>query len=254
MTLTFFVITDFMINYLGDECPKILRIYSEMLERQIFPVPRDCNSEKNFNGRRYALYGKEDHIKVALHHLIREPHNKFSSRIREFDLLFKNNSKTPENVDQEKIDEYKKLITDASMDEIAKYDIILCTCSVSASNRIVRAANITQVVVDECAMCMEPEVLIPLVCFKPKQIVLVGDHRQLRPIILCSKARRLGMERSLFERWAELIRLQYRNFHNKQLLVMLNKQYRMVRTQAGQTKNIKPSLIMLTCILHINVI
>ena len=221
-----------MIDYLGDKCPKILRIYSEMLERQIFPVPRDCNSEKHSSGRRYALYGKEEHKKVALHHLIREKHNKFSSRIRNFDRLFANNTKTPENVEQEKIDEYKKLIIDASMDEIAKYDIILCTCSVSASNRIVRAANITQVIIDECAMCMEPEVLIPLVHFKPKQIVLVGDHRQLRPIVLCSKARRLGMERSLFERWAELIRQQYRDRQSKQLLVMLNKQYRMVSIKA----------------------
>ncbi len=73
-------------------------------------------------------------------------------------------------------------------------------------------------------MCMEPEVLIPLVSFKPRQVVLVGDHRQLRPIILCSKARRLGMERSLFKRWADLAHKQ----HNQQLFVMLDTQYRMV--------------------------
>ncbi len=82
----------------------------------------------------------------------------------------------------------------------------------------------TQVIVDECGMCMEPEVLIPLVSFRPRQVVLVGDHRQLRPIILCNKARRLGMERSLFERWAELAHCR----QNRQLFVMLNKQYRMV--------------------------
>jgi superfamily I DNA and/or RNA helicase len=80
--------------------------------------------------------------------------------------------------------------------------------------------------VDECGMCMEPEVLIPLVSFKPRQVVLVGDHRQLRPIVLCSKARRLGMERSLFERWAGLA--NNNNKHNQKLFVMLSKQYRMV--------------------------
>jgi superfamily I DNA and/or RNA helicase len=83
-----------------------------------------------------------------------------------------------------------------------------------------------QVIVDECGMCMEPEVLIPLVSFKPQQVVLVGDHRQLRPIVLCSKARRLGMERSLFERWAMLVNNS--NKHNQKLFVMLSIQYRMV--------------------------
>jgi superfamily I DNA and/or RNA helicase len=77
-------------------------------------------------------------------------------------------------------------------------------------------------------MCMEPEVLIPLVNCKPQQIVLVGDHRQLRPIILCCQARRLGMERSLFERWAKLFESEQDN--SQRAFVMLDKQYRMVRT------------------------
>lgn len=138
-------ILDFMKDYLGDKCPRILRVYSEMLERQIFPIPRDCNSEKQQQGRRYALYGKDYLAEVSLHHLIRKPDNKFSKRLKQYDDLFRKNLNTPENIEQEKIEAYKKLVTDASMAEIAKYDVILCTCAVSASNRMIRAANIAQV-------------------------------------------------------------------------------------------------------------
>ncbi len=139
------VVADFMKDYLGDKCPSILRVYSEMLERQIFPIPRDCNSEKQLKGRRYALYGKDYLADVTLHHLIRKPGNKFSKRLLDYDTLFHKNKATPEKIEQDTVEAYKKLVTDASMAEIAKYDVILCTCAVSASKRITRAANIVQV-------------------------------------------------------------------------------------------------------------
>ncbi len=53
------------------------------------------------------------------------------------------------------------------------------------------------------------------------QIVLIGDHKQLRPIVKNERVRRLGMAKSLFER--------YHTMHQKRT-VMLDTQYRMVRT------------------------
>ena len=47
------------------------------------------------------------------------------------------------------------------------------------------------------------------------QVVLIGDHKQLRPIISNQVAKDLGMEKSLFERHAENA-------------IMLDTQYRMV--------------------------
>ena len=217
-----------MISYLGSDCLKIIRVYSEMLERQLFPIPRDCNAEKYSNSRQYNLAGKE-HVNKdkALHFLIRQPSNSFSAQIIRYDKKFKQNEKTPEKISQDDIDKYKQLIYIASVEEIRKHDIIFCTCAISASGRIKEGANIAQVIVDECAMCIEPEVFVPLVSFKPQQIVLVGDHKQLRPIITYKKARNLGMDKSLFERWAELI---HGKFLNKNLFVMLNEQYRMVKS------------------------
>ena len=65
-------------------------------------------------------------------------------------------------------------------------------------------------------MCMEPECLVPLVSFKStNQVVLIGDHKQLQPIVFNNVARDLGLEKSLFERY-------------KNRALMLTEQYRMV--------------------------
>ena len=64
-------------------------------------------------------------------------------------------------------------------------------------------------------MCKEPESLIPVVSTCAQQVILVGDHKQLQPIILEKRAKSLGLGRSLFQRYAKNAK-------------MLTKQYRMV--------------------------
>jgi superfamily I DNA and/or RNA helicase len=61
--------------------------------------------------------------------------------------------------------------------------------------------------------------MLPIVATQAKQVVLIGDHKQLRPIIKCQPAADLGLDQSLFERL-------YTKF--KHYTVFLNKQYRMV--------------------------
>jgi len=76
-----------------------------------------------------------------------------------------------------------------------------------------------QVIIDECGMCKEAECLVPVVSCRPQQVVLIGDHQQLQPIILNKTAQNFGLDRSLFERYAT-------SAH------MLTMQYRMVRHRA----------------------
>jgi hypothetical protein len=90
-----------MLDYLGDKCPKILRVYSEMLERQVFPIPQDCNSERRSNSSRYALYGRNVRNDVALHHIIREPHQEFSAEILYYDRLFEQKIKEARDLMEE---------------------------------------------------------------------------------------------------------------------------------------------------------
>ena len=72
-----------------------------------------------------------------------------------------------------------------------------------------------QLIIDECAMCKEAESLIPVVSSSARQVVLVGDHKQLQPVIQEHSARNCGLGRSLFERHASHA-------------VQLQEQYRMV--------------------------
>ena len=201
---------------LGKNCPKIIRVYSQALEKQVFPIPRDSLHIGSGGGRHYELIDKDDNKDIALHHIIRQKGKKFSTKIKRFDKIFAANRDIPEEISDEQVEEYQKLVTEAAMQELKEYDIILCTCAASVSPRVLRSVNINQIITDECGMCMEPETLIPLQAFKSaRQVVLIGDHKQLQPIVMNSVAKGLGLDVSLFERY-------------KDRAIMLTEQYRMV--------------------------
>eukprot|EP00659_Diplonema_papillatum_P018766 gene18766-28974_t len=88
---------------------------------------------------------------------------------------------------------------------------VICSTNVNVGDRRLRNFRFKQVLVDESTQATEPECLIPLVQ-GAKQVVLVGDHCQLGPVIMCKQAAKAGLARSLFERLVMLgirpIRLQ----------------------------------------------
>ena len=74
-----------------------------------------------------------------------------------------------------------------------------------------------QLIIDECAMSPEPQSMAPIIATQAQQVVLIGDHKQLRPIIRCQPAAELGLNQSLFERlfkkfpaYTIFLRIQYR--------------------------------------------
>ena len=93
-------------------------------------------------------------------------------------------------------------------------DIVCCTC-VSAADPRISKLRFKHVLVDEATQATEPECMIPLV-MGAKQVVLVGDHCQLGPVILSKAAARAGFKQSLFERMIALgirpirLEVQYR--------------------------------------------
>lgn len=97
----------------------------------------------------------------------------------------------------------EKLVLDAA-------EVICCTC-VGAGDPRVASRRFRSVLIDEATQATEPEALISLV-HGVEQAIMVGDHRQLGPVLMnkaCSKA---GFDRSLFERLMQVgirpIRLQ----------------------------------------------
>ncbi|PLB36416.1 putative regulator of nonsense transcripts [Aspergillus candidus] len=82
----------------------------------------------------------------------------------------------------------KQLTRSAEREILNNADVICCTC-----------LKFRTVLIDESTQSAEPECMIPLV-LGCKQVVLVGDHQQLGPVIMNKKAAKAGLNQSLFER------------------------------------------------------
>ena len=93
-------------------------------------------------------------------------------------------------------------------------DVVCTTCVGSGDSRLGRF-RFKHVLIDESTQSCEPETLLALVR-GARQVVLVGDHCQLGPVILCKEATKAGLGRSLFERLVLLgvrpyrLQVQYR--------------------------------------------
>lgn len=105
---------------------------------------------------------------------------------------------------------YKSLVRNAEREVLGAADVICCTCVGAGDPRLAKLKFRT-VLIDESTQSAEPECMIPLV-LGCKQVVLVGDHQQLGPVIMNKKAAKAGLNQSLFERLTFLgctpIRLQ----------------------------------------------
>lgn len=84
------------------------------------------------------------------------------------------------------------------MEILEAADVVCVTC-VGAGDPRLRGFRFQHVLVDEATQAAEPECLIPCV-MGAKQVILVGDHCQLGPVIMCKKAGEAGLSQSLFER------------------------------------------------------
>lgn len=101
-------------------------------------------------------------------------------------------------------------------DVLDECDVVCTTCITSAAN-VLAVADFPVVFLDEASMSTEPASLIPFMkgsC----HVSLIGDHKQLPPVITSPEAKALGLGVSLFERLIEEARVPS---------IMLDTQYRM---------------------------
>ncbi|KFR06758.1 Helicase with zinc finger domain 2 [Nipponia nippon] len=186
---------------------KPLRVYGEAIETIEYPYP---GSNRHIS-RKALRDAKPKHelSEIILHHRIRRPPNPFWKEICNFDARMKRR----EQITEEETKHYKNQLSAARAYELVHHNVILCTCS-TASSPSLEQLNVKQVIVDECAMSTEPETLIPLVSHhRAEKVVLLGDHKQLRPVVSNDFCKSLGMETSLFERYrnqAWMLDTQYR--------------------------------------------
>lgn len=92
----------------------------------------------------------------------------------------------------------KRLTAKAEQEILRNAQVICCTC-VGAGDSRLRSFKFKRVLIDESTQATEPECIIPAMS-GAQQLILVGDHCQLGPVIMCKKAARAGLSQSLFER------------------------------------------------------
>ena len=83
-------------------------------------------------------------------------------------------------------------------DILDQAQVLCCTC-IGVGHQLLDGRKFTRVLLDEATQATEPASLVPLVR-GARQIVLVGDHRQLPPTVISRRAENGGLRRSLFER------------------------------------------------------
>ncbi|CAK0889001.1 unnamed protein product [Prorocentrum cordatum] len=82
---------------------------------------------------------------------------------------------------------------------VSSAQVVCATCTGAASSHL-DTISFPCVLIDEAGQVTEPLTLLPLVRPGLHQAVLVGDHRQLPPTVVCKKAERKGLKTPLFER------------------------------------------------------
>ncbi|XP_065905889.1 regulator of nonsense transcripts 1-like [Dysidea avara] len=93
---------------------------------------------------------------------------------------------------------YRFLKRQCERELLQNADVICCTCVGAGDPRLVKF-RFRMVLIDESTQATEPECMVPIV-LGARQVILVGDHCQLGPVVMCKKAAKAGLSQSLFER------------------------------------------------------
>ena len=76
---------------------------------------------------------------------------------------------------------------------------VVCTTCMNVTDKRLVNYKFTRILIDEATQAKEPESLIPLMK-GAIQLILVGDHKQLKPCVKCLDCAEHGLEKSMFER------------------------------------------------------
>lgn len=218
-----YLCTDLLLNAKSpvamDLQSKIVRVYSKTVEKNDFPGPK-CDPEV-YQKERSDAKSRKEYNGYALHYMIRRVNPVICELDQQLEKLAKK-GKIPSKSLQ---DEHRKAVHGAEIEVLKNAKLILCTCNEASSHRILNSVQPDYVIIDEAAMATEPECMIPIL--RAKHVVLIGDHKQLKPVIEYRRAEEMGLGVSLFQRYVEkakikplLLNVQYRMVHKINLRVV----------------------------------
>ncbi|CAO1360493.1 unnamed protein product [Diamesa serratosioi] len=155
------------------------------------------------------------------------PYNKI------FRFLSSTNVKSTDKV-QKSILNSQRLNTYPSYEELYHFNIVIIT--LSTSSRLVQAGvnenHFDYIFIDECGAASEPECLVPIIGLGARMngistnLVLLGDHKQLGPVLVSDRASNLGLSVSLLERIMLLPKYSNNPRYDNNYVVQLLDNYR----------------------------
>ena len=113
---------------------------------------------------------------------------------------------------------YKERISNIENAIIEDSNIVLSTLNNSADERL-KDFNFSYVLIDEAAQALEPDIILSLI-HQAQMVVLIGDDKQLGPVINSKSAAEAGLSTSLFERLHSL-------YKDAPFITLLDEQFRM---------------------------
>ncbi|MGM0441715.1 MAG: IGHMBP2 family helicase [Elusimicrobiota bacterium] len=120
-------------------------------------------------------------------------------------------------------------LEDEAIEEVISTARVVCSTNSTAGSRRMSGRDFDVCLIDEATQATEPATLIPLL-HAPK-VIMAGDSKQLPPTILNQKAKEGGLEKTMFERLAQLypenikqlLGIQYRM--NREIMEFSNKKF-----------------------------
>lgn len=145
-----------------------------------------------------------------MHQLVRNSKTKWHAKLQTYYELIETSGGLSD--DQQK--DFLRIKQKAEAAILLKADVVCTTCVTSFDKRL---KNLTFgiVLIDEATQACEPECILPMLK-GAKHVVLVGDHCQLGPVIMCKQTIMQGLSMSLFERLIRMgnrpirLQIQYR--------------------------------------------
>ncbi|EAY21670.1 putative regulator of nonsense transcripts, putative [Trichomonas vaginalis G3] len=101
-------------------------------------------------------------------------------------------------LENDKDEASRKSITRMDSDVVRQSEVVCTTC-VSAGGARLGRIKFQAVIFDESGQCLDPDLLIPLV-HGTRQCVLVGDHKQLGPVVVSRQAVKARYDIPLMQR------------------------------------------------------
>ncbi|MBE45108.1 MAG: hypothetical protein CMB02_00395 [Euryarchaeota archaeon] len=98
--------------------------------------------------------------------------------------------------------EVRRIEREIRDDILDRCQVLCCTC-IGSGHDLLDGRRFSRVLIDEATQATEPASLVPLVRGS-RQIVLIGDHKQLPPTVISRRAEDGGLSRSLFERLIDM--------------------------------------------------